>query len=124
MGELSDRDFITMNKECTRELEDAQKELEELTAQRDNAADFKKQIDTIRRTLQAAQRDAEAGVINKEFVDRYIDKIFATPEDANTLHLQIKLYTGEIVDKYLSSLRSRTGHTFKKMIEAYEQGLQ
>lgn len=123
-GALTDRDFLDMNAECTRELEAAEKELEELTAQRDNAADFKKQIDTIRDTLRAAQRDAAVGVINKEFVDRYIDKIFATPEDDRTLHLQIKLYTGEIVDKTLENLRSRTGHTFKKMIEAYEQGLQ
>ena len=123
-GALSDRDFLAMNKECTAELEAAQRELEELTAQRDSAADFKKQIDTIRRILRDAQKDAEQGVINKEFVERYIDKIFATPEDSNTLHLQVKLYTGEIVDKYLSSLRSRTGHTFKKMIESYEQNLQ
>lgn len=123
-GALSDRDFLAMNKECTAELEAAQRELEELTAQRDSAADFKKQIDTIRRILRDAQKDAEQGVINKEFVERYIDKIFATPEDSNTLHLQVKLYTGEIVDKYLSGLRSRTCHTFKKMIESYEQGLQ
>jgi len=123
-GDLSDRDFLAMNKECTAELEAAQKELEELTSQRDNAADFKKQIDTVRRVLQEAQRDAAEGVINKEFVEKYIDKIFATPEDPNTLHLQVKLYTGEVVDKYLSGLRVRTGHTFKKMIEAYEQGLQ
>lgn len=123
-GALSDRDFLDMNAECTRELEAAEKELEELTAQRDNAADFKKQIDTIRDTLRAAQRDAAVGIINKEFVDRYIDKIFATPEDDYTLHLQIKLYTGEIVEKTLENLRSRTGNTFKKMIEAYEQGMQ
>ena len=123
-GALTDRDFLAMNAECTRELEAAEKELEELTAQRDNAADFKKQIDTIRDTLRAAQRDAAVGVINKEFVDRYVDKVFATPEDDHTLHLQIKLYTGEIVDKTLENLRSRTGHTFKKMIEAYEQGMQ
>jgi len=123
-GALSDRDFLAMNKECTAEMETAQKELEELTEQRDNTASFKKQIDTVRRIIQEAQRDAAEGVINKEFVEKYIDKIFATPEDSNTLHLQIKLYTGEIVDKYLSGLRVRTGHTFKKMIEAYEQGLQ
>ena len=123
MGELSDQDFLAMNKECTRELEAAQKELEELTAQRDSAADFKKQIDTVRRCLREAQRDAQTGVINKEFVDRYIDKIFATPEDSGTLRLQIKLFTGEVTDKYLTSLRGRTGHTFKKMIEAYEQNL-
>ena len=123
-GAPSDRDFLAMNKECTAELEAAQKELDDLTEQRDNAAGFKKQIDTVRRILQAAQADAATGVINKEFVDKYIDKIFATPEDANTLRLQIKLYTGEVVDKYLTGLRVRTGHTFKKMIEAYEQGLQ
>ena len=123
MGELSDQDFLAMNKECTRELEAAQKELEELTAQRDSAADFKKQIDTVRRCLRQAQADAATGVINKEFVDRYIDKIFATPKDSSTLRLQIKLFTGEVTDKYLTSLRSRTGHTFKKMIEAYEQNL-
>ena len=123
MGELSDQDFMAMNKECTRELEAAQQELQELTAQRDSAADFKKQIDTVRRCLRQAQADAETGVINKEFVDRYIDKIFATPEDSGTLRLQIKLFTGEVTDKYLTSLRSRTGHTFKKMVEAYEQNL-
>ena len=123
-GALSDRDFLAMNKECTAEMEAAQKELDDLTEQRDNTASFKKQIDTVRRIIQEAQRDAAEGVINKEFVEKYIDKIFATPEDSNTLHLQIKLYTGEVVDKYLSGLRVRTGHTFKKMIEAYEQGMQ
>ena len=123
-GALSDRDFLAMNKECTVEMEAAQKELDDLTEQRDNTASFKKQIDTVRRIIQEAQRDAAEGVINKEFVEKYIDKIFATPEDSNTLHLQIKLYTGEVVDKYLSGLRFRTGHTFKKMIEAYEQNMQ
>lgn len=124
MGEISDKDFLAMNKACTQELEAAQKELEELTAQRDNAADFKKQIDTIRNCLLKAQKDASEGVINKEFVEKYIDKIIATPEGEDTLHLQIKLFTGEVTDKYLQNLRSRTGHTFKKMVEAYEQGLQ
>ena len=113
-----------MNAQCTAELEGAEAELEELTAQRDSAADFQRKIDTIRQTLRNAQRDAEDGIINKEFVDKYIDKIYATPETDNTLHLQIKLSTGAIVDKTLENLRSRTGHTFKKMIEAYEQGMQ
>ena len=121
-GALSDRDFLAMNKECTAEMEAAQKELDDLTAQRDNAADFKKQIDTVRRILQEAQKDAAEGVINKEFVDKYIDKILATPEDSNTLHLQIKLYTGEVVDKYLSGLRVRTGHTFKNKCANYVEG--
>ena len=124
LGELSDRDFLAMNQQCAEEIETAQKELMELTAQRDSAADFKKHMDTIRRVLREAERDAAEGVINKEFVDRYIDKIFVTPEENGTMRLQIKIFTGETTDKYLTNLKSRTGHTFKKMIESYENGLK
>ena len=124
MGELSDTDFLAMNKSCTQELEQTQEELAQLMDQRDSASDFKKQIDTIRRCIQEAEADAANGQINEEFVQRYIDKIFATIQDDGTMLLQVKLFTGEICDKYLENLRVRTGHTFKKMIEAYEQGMQ
>ena len=123
MGELSDRDFLAMNKQCTKEIEAARQELAELSAQRDSAADFKKHIDTIRRVLREARRDAATGLINKEFVDQYIDKIFAYPEEDGSLRLQIKIFTGESTDRYLTNLRGRTGHTFKKMIESYEKNL-
>ena len=124
LGELSDKDFLSMNRQCAQETEVAQKELIELTQQRDSAADYKKHIDTIRRVLREAERDAAEGVISKEFVDRYIDKIFVTPETNGTMRLQIKIFTGETTDKYLTNLKSRTGHTFKKMIESYENGLK
>ena len=123
-GNLSDNDFFSMNKQCTAEIEQAQEELRALCEQRDSASDFKKHMDTIRNVLQAAERDAACGVINKDFVDKYIDKIYATMDDENTMHLQIKIFTGETTDKYLSNLRSRTGHTFKKMIESYERNMK
>ena len=137
MGELSDRDFLTMNRQCAQEIEDAQKELFDLTQQRDSAADFQKHIAAIRRVLQDAKKDAASGVINKEFVEQYIDKIYVTPEDDGSMRLQIKIFTGESTDKYLLNLRANaakaafspqnlegsTGHTFKKMIESYEKGL-
>ena len=124
MGELPDADFLAMNKACTQELEQAQAELTQLTDQRDSASDFKKQIDTVRRCIREAEADAANGQINEEFVQRYIDKIFATVQDDGTMLLQVKLFTGEVCDKYLENLKVRTGHTFKKMIEAYEQGMQ
>ena len=123
-GNLSDHDFFSMNKQCTAEIEQAQEELRALCEQRDSASDFKKHMDTIHNVLHAAERDAACGVINKDFVDKYIDKIYATMDDENTMHLQIKIFTGETTDKYLSNLRSRTGHTFKKMIEAYERSMK
>ena len=122
-GQLSDRDFLSMNKDCDREISEAERQIYDLEQQQMSREDFRKQIETIRRVLREAERDAAQGLISKEFVDRYIHKIFATPEEDGSLRLQIKVFTGETTDKYLAKLRSRTGHTFKKMIESYEKSL-
>ena len=122
-GQLSDRDFLSMNKACDQEIEEAERQIDALEQQQLSKEDFKKHMGAIRRVLQEAQRDAADGVISKAFVDQYIDKIFATPEDDGSMHLQIRLFTGEAADKYLQNLKSRTGHTFKKMIESYEKSL-
>ena len=123
LGELSDKDFLSMNKQCTKEIEAARTELMELTYQRDSAADYKKHIDTIQRVLWEAEQNLAKGIVSKEFVDRYIDKIFATMEEDGSMRLQIKVFAGETTEKYLQNLKSRTGHTFKKMIESYEKNL-
>jgi DNA invertase Pin-like site-specific DNA recombinase len=136
-GQLSDRDFLSMNKECEKEIATAERQIYDLEQQQLSREDFRRQIDTIRRVLREAERDAAQGLIGKEFVDRYIDRIFATPEEDGSLRLQIKIFTGESTEKYLENLRSSaahhrteglsdagsTGHTFKKMIESYEKSL-
>ena len=122
-GQLSDKDFLSMNKECDREIDEAERQIYDLEQQQLSKEEFRKHIDTIRRVLHDAKRDAAQGIINKEFVDKYIDKIFVTPEGDGTMRLQIKIFTGETTDKYLTSLRGRAGHTCKKMIEAYERSL-
>ena len=123
LGELSDKDFLSMNKQCAKELDEAQQELMELTQQRDSASDYKKQIETIRMVLKNAERDAATGLIDKEFVEKYIDKIFVTPGADGSMSLQIKIFTGKTTEKVLQNLRGRTGHTVKKMIESYEKSL-
>ena len=123
-GQLSDADFLAMNKACTQEIKDAEAQIHELEQQMFSREEFRKHMDTIRATLEAAQRDAAQGMITAEFVSEYIDKILVTPEDGGSLRLDIKIFTGETTQKYLANLRSRTGYTFKKMIEAYEQGMQ
>lgn len=123
-GQLSDRDFLSMNKDCEKEIDTAERQIYELEQQQLSKEDFRKQIDTIRRVLREAERDAAQCLISKEFVDKYIDKIFVTPEEDGSLRLQIKIFTGDTTDKYLTNLRSRAGHTFKKMIESYENGLK
>ena len=123
-GQLSDADFLAMNKACTEEIKNAEAQILELEQQMFSREEFRKHMDTVRATLEAARRDAAQGMVTVEWVNKYIDKILVTPEEDGSLRLDIKIFTGETTQKYLANLRSRTGHTFKKMIEAYEQGMQ
>ena len=123
-GQLSDADFLTMNKQCSAEIADAEAQIQELEMQLYSKEEFRQHMEAIRSTLEAARRDAAQGIVTKEFVSKYIDKILVTPEEDGSARLDIKIFTGESTQKYLAKLQSRTGHTFKKMIEAYEQGLQ
>ncbi len=123
-GQLTDADFLTMNKECTEEIKDAEAQILELEQQMFSKEEFRKHMDTIRTTLETARRDAAQGMITADFVSKYIDKILVTPEEDGSMRLDIKIFTGESTQKYLAKLTHRTGHTFKKMIEAYEQGMQ
>ena len=147
---ITNADFKSMTAACNEEIRAAEEEIAELEQAALEGEEFRRKIDEIRKVLASAQRDAASGVITKEFVDKYIDKIFVTPTDDNTLLLQIKIFTGETTEKYLRKFEHRVGiitgelteqqgtkdaargsepcvsagHTFKKMIEAYEQGLQ
>ncbi len=119
MGELSDKDFLTMNKACDQEISEAEGQIYQLEQNQLSKGEFRKHIDTIRWVLHEAKRDAAEGIINKGFVDKYIDTIYVTPEEGRML-LQIKIFTGETTDKYLQNLRGRAGHTFNKKVEDCE----
>lgn len=122
-GDLSDDEYIQMNKECNDIIKELEKELFDLQEQQNSKEDFRKHIEEIRRVLNAAKRDAASGMISKEFVNKYIDKIFVTPE-GDRLKLEIKIFTGKMCEKYLSNIRSRTGQMSKKMIKSYEESMK
>ena len=149
-GRITDNEYLQRSRECDQEIEALQKTLLELQENLESQEDFRKHMESIRAVMRDAQRDANRQIVSKEFIDKYIDKIFATPQEDGSLRLEIKIFTGEATEKYLKKLKqrvddlsrtkeenakipctataavgeSRTGHTFKKMIEAYEQGLQ
>ncbi len=123
-GRISDADFIKMSDQCNVEVKKATEELKELEEQLFSGKEFQKHMDKIRTTLREAEKCAKTGVITRSFVDQYIDKIFVTIEEDGRIRLDVKIFTGESTEKYLQRLKVRTGHMSKKMIEAYEQGLQ
>ncbi len=149
-GQITDSDYITMNKQCADEIKEIEAQIAELEQQLYSKEEFRKQLEAIRTTMRNIERATATGAITKEFVDEYIDKIYATPESEGVMRLDIKIFTGEATQKYLENLRlragqmsresdgqqenptaatgfetcSRTGQMFKKMIEAYEQSMQ
>ena len=129
LDSISAADFKTMTADCNAEIKAAEQEVAELQRQQESSEEFRTNMERIRRVLRDAERDCANGEITKEFIDTFIDKIFLTPEDDGSLRLDIKIFTGETCEKYLEKLKrrsnseSRTGHTFKKMIEAYEKNL-
>ena len=122
-GDLSDEEYLQMNKECKEKLLELEKELADLLEQQNSKEDFKRHIDEIRSVLTLAKKDAASGIISREFVNKYIDKIFVTPE-GDSLKLEIKIFTGKMCEKYLSKIRSRTGQMSKKMVEDYENKIK
>ena len=122
-GAISDEDFLTMNKQCADEIAAAEAEIAELEQQMYSKEEFRKQIETMKAVMRSMELSAATGAITKEFVDEFIDKIFVTPEKDGIMRLDIKIFTGEATMRYFEKLAGRTGHTFKKMIEAYEQNM-
>jgi site-specific DNA recombinase len=122
-GDIGDKEYLQMNAACKAAIEGAEHELSELYESQMSKEDFKNHIDSIRSVLRTAEKDAAKGIITKDFVDKYIDKIYATPE-YDEVKLEIKIFTGETSEKYLSRLRVRSGHISKKMIEDYENKIK
>ena len=139
-----------MTDQCNADIKKAEEALQELEEQLQSNEEFQKHMARIRAVMREAQKCIESGFVTKGFVDQYIDKIFVTPEADGKVRLDIRIFTGEATEKYLEKLRVRSGQmnrptdhpeetltaatTFgyegrpgqmsKKMIEAYEQGMQ
>ena len=127
VGKITDDDFAEMSKLCTAEIKSAEAALVELKTQAESSEDFRANMEKIRRVLREAAESCQKDAITKDFIDTFIDNIYVTPEGEGKMRLDIKIFTGDSCEKYLEKLRGsangRTGHTFKKMIESYENSL-
>lgn len=110
-GKLSDRDFLSMNAACDQEIAEAERELYELEQQNLDREEMQAHFRQLRETLQAAAQDAKDGLITRDFVQKYIDRILVTPED-DQLKLEIRIFTGESTMRFLQKLEGRRGHIF------------
>ena len=127
MGAITNANFKSMTDTCDREVAEAQKIIAELEEDLFTQEEFQKHIAELKKRLNEAIREASTGMITAEFVAQYIDKIFVTITDTDKAKLDIKIFTGKNTEKWFSRLnarsKGRTGHTLKKMIQSYENGL-
>ena len=127
-GQISDRDFIEMNRQITKESSEVYSAIEEMENEINSQAGFKEKIEEIKTVLQKAEKDASKEMIDSAFVNKYIDKIYVTPVDDGVIDISVKLFTGDtfakVFEKSGHRLAGRTGHTFKKMIESYENSMK
>jgi len=130
LDSITAEDFKSMTAQCNADIKAYEKELYDLREQQESSEEFRTNMERVRKVLRDAERDCANGEINKEFIDTFIDKIFATPMGDGVMKLDIKIFTGDSCEKYLQKLKKRanleecSGNTFKKMIEAYENGLK
>jgi len=120
-GMIGDLDFKKLSDECNGEIDRAKEQLEQMKRQLNAGSAGKDKLERIRKTLSLARQDAAGGVITKEFVDRYIDKIQAAPQKDGSLLLEVYLFAGGPEKRELIPPARRTGHMFKRMIEQQER---
>ena len=109
-GDITDSDYIKMNNEAIKKIDDAEAEKAELENKLNSESEFRRQMEEIRDMLNRAKEEAADGIINNTFINRYIDKIYVTA-DGNVMNLNIKIFTGETCEKYLKKLRGRSKRT-------------
>ena len=120
-----------MTAACERECREARREIDELEREVLSKEAFRLHIAELKKHLHAACEEAKTGIISHSFVSRYISKITATFSDDGTgAKLDIEILAGNRTQKWLRKVKTRyenasvrMGHTMKKMIESYENGM-
>lgn len=127
-GQISDRDFVEMNRQISEESAEIYSTIEEMENEINSRAGYKQKIEEIRNILLKAENEASQNMIDSAFINRYIDKIYVTPIEEGTVEISVKIFTGDtfgkVFEKVNRRLTGRTGHTFKKMIESYENSMK
>lgn len=111
-GQISDADFLKMNKDCDTEIQTTNEQIEELEQKAAQLSNSKNSIEEMRKTLRDATRDAQSGIINRTFIQKYIDKIYVTPVNESVMQLRIVLSTNSEIISEIRKHNKPPGHTF------------
>lgn len=112
-GVISDAAYARLSNECDKKLEQLFQKLVAVENQERVKNDSTGEIRILRESLLQASKDAANGIINNQFVQRYVDGIYATMEDG-VMHLNIEFATTGA--KIEAVYGGRSGNMVKRMI--------
>lgn len=125
-GKIEDREFIRRNDLFNEELRKWENRISEIEKERDMNQLNLEEIYGLKKEMKGFS-EVYPEDFNQSLINLFIDKIYAEPVDERTMKLKIVLNTGETRAKAYERHRtseknvSRSGHMFKKMIEAQEK---
>ena len=93
-GQISDRDFVDMNKQISDESAEVYSAIQEIEYEINSRAEYKQKIEEIRNILLKAENEASHNMIDSAFINRYIDKIYVTPIEEGTVEISVKIFSG------------------------------
>jgi hypothetical protein len=121
-------EFKEMNLAMDREIEIHRRELADLERFRVDEEECKQRMKTLRETLEKAVLCAQNELIDQDFVSAFIDSIQVSIVNTDTAKLEIKLSSNQSLNEWITRQKKnaqfRTGHTFKKMVEKYENDIK
>ena len=122
-GELTLDEFKRMMDKTRAEKAELEQELANLSNWEDLSDQMAQQCEKLKKALSFKLKDLVDGLVNRDFVDSFIQRIDVTPGGDGTLQLDIQILTSQVIHRELQKIEGRTGQTFKKMIESYEKSL-
>lgn len=123
-GDITLDQFKRMMDKTRVQIAQLNAELNDLEHNEELIVQLEEQIDRLKNALDYGLQDLKDGIITRDFVDNYIKRIDVTPLGDNRQRLEIQGFAGDVIQREFEKVRGRTGQTFKKMIEAYENGLK
>jgi len=112
-GKINDQDYLSMNKTCDYRISELNQKLLDLQESRISESDITSYVSEVRKTLIKAQNDARVNIVDKEFIDSYIDKIYVSVDNDDVI-LDIRLIS-DTGNRSVKLLKGRTGQTSKKI---------
>lgn len=114
-GQMNDKQFLSMSSRCDESITKALEEISELEQQSNTKHNIQEYVNDLRKLITLASDEVAKTMIDRAFVEKYIDSIYVTPVDEKTAKLEVRLFTGELVNAQMVKGNCHTGQIFKNI---------